>query len=209
MNVGKTITILALVTAWMDANRASDAHRKFVYCTRTVEEMEKCLAELKILVGARERELGVPNDILAVGLASRRHLCIHETVGQLEGSAVDNGCRAITASWVREASDVGAAEGDRLCSYFENYDKEGVDAILRPGVYDLADLRAYGRRRGWCSYFLARHSVTLANIIVYSYHYLLDPCIASVVSANLPAESIIVFGTSCEVAHAFSIFSHC
>lgn len=191
---GKTITLLSLITAFL-INRGNDKSiRKFVYCTRTVEEMQKVLSEMKILVESREKELGVPNDLLTVGLASRRHLCVHESVSQMEGSAVDSGCRALTSSWVREAVEEGGADAVAHCKYFETYDREGADSNLRPGVYSMDDLREYGRRRQWCPYFLARHSVSVANVVVYSYHYLLDPKVAGVVSADLPPESIIVFG---------------
>ncbi|KAI0565199.1 DNA helicase [Gracilaria domingensis] len=148
---------------------------------------------MKILVASREKELGVPNDLVTVGLASRRHLCIHESVSRMEGSAVDSGCRALTSSWVRERMEDDEARTAPFCKYFETYDREGLDHILAPGVYNLVDLRVYGSRRRWCPYFLARHSIMIANILVYSYHYLLDPKVAGVVSSELPPESIIVF----------------
>lgn len=189
---GKTITLLSLITAYI-SSRGADRSRKLVYCTRTVEEMQKVMAEMKILVRSRERELGVPNDLVTVGLTSRKHLCIHDSVSRMEGAAVDSGCRSLTSSWVRENARDGADIPS--CQYFETFDQEGVDSMLRPGVYNLADLRVYGARRQWCPYFLARHSILLANIVVYSYHYLLDPKVAGVVSSELPQESIIVFGT--------------
>lgn len=195
---GKTITLLSLITAFLSTRGADKGVRKFVYCTRTVEEMQKVMDEMKLLVASRERELGLPNDLVTVGLASRRHLCIHDTVSRMEGGAIDSGCRALTASWVRqliqEREDAGDHRLPPHCSYFLKYEKEGIDAILRPGVYNLTDLREYGRRRGWCPYFLARHGISIANILVYSYHYLLDPKVAGIVSGDLPPESIIVFG---------------
>lgn len=206
---GKTITLLSLITAYLSNRGADRSIRKFVYCTRTVEEMQKVMDEMKILIASREGELGIPNDLVTVGLASRRHLCVHETVSQMEGSSVDSGCRALTASWVREIvqerRDANEGVLPPHCEYFENYDREGAEAILRPGVYNLSDLREYGRRRRWCPYFLARHSITVANILVYSYHYLLDPKVAGVVSADLPPESIIVFGTC--VHQFYTMFS--
>lgn len=190
---GKTITLLSLITAYLTTCTTDKSFRKFVYCTRTVEEMQKVLDEMKILVSSRERELNVPNDLLTVGLASRRHLCVHPTVSHMETSAIDSGCRALTSAWVRDAVQNGAADSVEYCKFFESYDKEGTDVILRPGVYAMDDLREYGLRRQWCPYFLARHSISLANVVVYSYHYLLDPKVAGVVSSELPPESIIVF----------------
>lgn len=44
-----------------------------------------------------------------------------------------------------------------------------------PGVYTLHDLRSLGRKKGWCPYFLARHMIAFANVVVWSYQYLIDP----------------------------------
>lgn len=48
-------------------------------------------------------------------------------------------------------------------------DSCGSDAAINPGVYSLDDLKALGRERGWCPYFLTRHVINLANVIVYNY----------------------------------------
>ena len=42
-------------------------------------------------------------------------------------------------------------------------------------MYTLEDLRQYGRKKGWCPYFLARHMLAFANVVVYNYQYMLDP----------------------------------
>ena len=36
-------------------------------------------------------------------------------------------------------------------------------------------MRDYGRKKGWCPYFLARHMLAFANVMVYNYQYMLDP----------------------------------
>ena len=51
----------------------------------------------------------------------------------------------------------------------------GPEAVLDPGVYTLDNLRTYGRKKGWCPYYLARHMLAYANVIVYNYQYMLDP----------------------------------
>lgn len=43
------------------------------------------------------------------------------------------------------------------------------------GIYSLDDLKAFGREKGWCPYFLARHIINHANVLVYNYQYMLDP----------------------------------
>lgn len=62
-----------------------------------------------------------------------------------------------------------------LCDFYEAYDKASESALLPPGVYTLHDLRAFGRKKGWCPYFLARHMLSFCNVLVYNYQYLLDP----------------------------------
>jgi DNA excision repair protein ERCC-2 len=131
-------------------------------------------------------------DVLAVCLSSRRNMCIHpDVVDESDRERVDAACRNMTASWVRSR-----AESDptvKLCEFFENYDRAGTDAELR-GIYTLDDLKRAGDDKGWCPYFLARHTISFANVVVYNYQYMLDPKIANLVSRELEDKSIVVFG---------------
>lgn len=61
------------------------------------------------------------------------------------------------------------------------------------GVYTLEDLREFGRQWGMCPYFLARHFLLQANVIVYNYSYMLDPKISNLVSKELQRDCIVVF----------------
>ncbi|CAI5508666.1 unnamed protein product [Closterium sp. Naga37s-1] len=206
---GKTITLLSLITSYQMARKGTG---KLVYCTRTVHEMEKALAELRLLHAYQQTALageaaagagaggngaggkgasGVPR-ILALGLSSRKNLCIHPVVaGEGSRESVDAGCRKRTASWVRAA----ALENPdiEVCTYFDQFDRKGQEAALPPGVYTLQDLRAFGREKGWCPYFLARHMINFANVVVYNYQYLLDPKVSGIISRELERESIVVF----------------
>ena len=76
---------------------------KLIYCTRTIPEMEKVLEELKALEAYRDECFGPqrPNKPLALGLSSRRNLCVHPRVSQnTERNSVDqvrvvlDGCTA-------------------------------------------------------------------------------------------------------------------
>ena len=103
---GKTITLLSLITSYQ---RAHPEMGKLLYCTRTIPEMEKVLEELKVLEAHRDELFGAarPRRLLAVGLSSRRNLCVHERVSQhTEKAQVDQECRQLTASWVRERAGV-------------------------------------------------------------------------------------------------------
>lgn len=88
----------------------------------------------------------------------------------------------------------GATRGSDkpCCSYYENYERQGTDAIPC-GIYALDDLKELGQERGWCPYFAARHLLSVCNIVVYNYQYMLDPKIATLVSRELSEESIVVF----------------
>ena len=44
-----------------------------------------------------------------------------------------------------------------------------------------------------CSFSIFRQGINLADVVIYSYNYLLDPKISSVVSKALPRNSVVVF----------------
>ena len=85
---GKTITLLSLITSYQLAHPEVG---KLIYCTRTVPEMEKVLTELQELVDYRSKYFLGPGErapeILALGLSSRKNLCIHPNVAGWEGTA--------------------------------------------------------------------------------------------------------------------------
>jgi DNA excision repair protein ERCC-2 len=62
------------------------AKRKLIYCSRTVPEIEKALAELKRLMEYRisyaetEEEKEKERSFTGLGLTSRKNLCIHPEV---------------------------------------------------------------------------------------------------------------------------------
>ncbi|GMH35311.1 hypothetical protein BSKO_03179 [Bryopsis sp. KO-2023] len=187
---GKTITLLSLITSYQLAHPEVG---KLIYCSRTVPEMEKVLAELRELIAYRDKYLGSkPPEILALGLSSRKNLCIHPEVSEgASREGVDAKCRELTASWVREKHSVN--EDVPVCSFFEEHDKAGAEALMPPGAYTLHDLRMFGRKKGWCPYFLARHMMAFANVVVYNYQYMIDPKVSAMVSKELEKECIVVF----------------
>ncbi|OWM66832.1 general transcription and DNA repair factor IIH helicase subunit XPD-like isoform X1 [Punica granatum] len=187
---GKTIALLSLITSYALSKPQSPL--KLLYCTRTVHEMEKTLAELKKLHDYQVQHLGPAARILAVGLSSRKNLCVNPRVVSAENrDSVDAGCRKLTASWVRALAEKNP--NVPTCEFFEEYERAGSGAVLPPGVYTLQDLRAFGKLKGWCPYFLARHMVQFANVVVYSYQYLLDPKVAGIISKEMQRESVVVF----------------
>lgn len=56
------------------------SHRKLIYCSRTVPEIEKALVELKRLMAYR-KQMGCEDEgFRGIGLSSRKNLCLHPEV---------------------------------------------------------------------------------------------------------------------------------
>ncbi len=142
---------------------------------------------------AAEAAAGPSSTFLALCLSSRRNMCIHEEVmaADSDRDAVDSLCRDRTASWVRAKAATDPTVP--TCRYFEEYAARGSDAVVPSGIYALDDLKTLGREHGWCPYFVARHVINHAKVLVYNYQYMLDPKVARMVSAELEAESVVVF----------------
>ncbi|XP_046751476.1 general transcription and DNA repair factor IIH helicase subunit XPD isoform X1 [Diprion similis] len=187
---GKTVTLLSLIVAYMLQNPLKIT--KLIYCSRTVPEIEKVIEELKNLIEYYEKEDGLKPKIVGLVLSSRKNMCIHPEISrEREGKIVDGRCHSLTASYIRERHNYD--ESTPVCSFYEGFDLEGREQIVPAGIYSLDDLKEYGRDRNWCPYFLARFTILQAHIVVYSYHYLLDPKIAETVSKELSKTSVVVF----------------
>lgn len=148
--------------------------------------------------------------ILALSLSSRKRMCINEEIDlTAKRTQVDAQCRDLTAPHVRaqkanlpnraSASEISSEnlvpenrDLEGLCTYYEGYEEKGKDLILN-GIYTFDDLAEVGAAKGVCPYFLARRLLPLADVIVYSYQYLLNPRISSEVSTQLKSDCIIVF----------------
>lgn len=150
---GKTVSLLSLIVSYQQVHshsptvvvlKSSEFHpnpRKLIYCSRTVPEIEKALAELKRLVAYRiscaetEEEKEKERKYTGIGLTSRKNLCIHPDVRsrppslqkllifiqvskEKKGKVVDAQCRDLTNAAVCEKgrADPGSVE---LCDWHE------------------------------------------------------------------------------------------
>uniref|UniRef100_A0A452VG93 DNA 5'-3' helicase n=1 Tax=Ursus maritimus TaxID=29073 RepID=A0A452VG93_URSMA len=145
---GKTVSLLALIMAYQRAYPLEVT--KLIYCSRTVPEIEKVIEELRKLLAFYEKQEGEKLPFLGLALSSRKNLCIHPEVMPLRfGKDVDGKCHSLTASYVPSRTPACPTE----------FDIHGRQVPLPAGIYNLDDLKALGRRQGWCPYFLARYSV--------------------------------------------------
>lgn len=152
---GKTVTLLALIVAYQ---QHYPEHRKLIYCSRTMSEIEKALAELKNLMAYRTDQLGYEEDFRGLGLTSRKNLCLHPTVKrEKSGTVVDAKCRSLTAGFVKEKKEKG--EDVELCVYHENLDLLEPHNLIPAGVWTFEGILKYGEQQKQCPYFTARRMV--------------------------------------------------
>ncbi|KAG2144963.1 helicase C-terminal domain-containing protein [Suillus cothurnatus] len=178
---GRPVSLLSLIVSYQ---QFYPTKRKLVYCSRTVPEIEKALAELKRLMAYRIKFAETPEQkakeesFMGLGLTSRKNLCIHPDVSkEKKGKVVDARCRDLTNSATCEKgrADPGSVE---LCDWHENLGKG------EPGT---------GRENKTCPYFTVRRMMPFVDVIIYSFHYLLDPKVAEQVSKELSKDAIVVF----------------
>lgn len=94
--------------------------------------------------------------VLALCLSSRRNMCVNERVmRESDREAVDAACRSMTASWVIEQATKNPGSME-TCSYYDNFQAAGEATTMPSGVYDLEELRKWGKSRQWCPYYLTR-----------------------------------------------------
>ncbi|KAF8238674.1 DNA repair helicase [Tricholoma matsutake] len=193
---GKTVSLLSLIVSYQ---QFYPTKRKLIYCSRTVPEIEKALAELKRLMAYRisragtEEEKEKEKQFLALGLTSRKNLCIHPEVSkEKKGKVVDARCRDLTNAAVCEKGrqDPGSVD---LCDWHEKLGELEPGNLIPSGIWTLADVLQYGRDNGVCPYFTVRRMMPFVDIIIYSFHYLLDPKVAEQVSKEMSKDAIVVF----------------
>ncbi|KOS19810.1 DNA repair helicase RAD3 [Escovopsis weberi] len=186
---GKTVSLLSLIVAYQ---QHMPEKRKLIYCSRTMSEIEKALVELKSLMKYRTQQLGFEEDFRGLGLTSRKNLCLHPSVKrEKSGAVVDARCRSLTAGFVKEKKEKG--ENVDVCIYHDNLDLLEPHNLIPNGVWSFENLLQYGEDHRQCPYFTARRMMQYCNVVIFSYHYLLDPKIAERVSRDFSKDCIVVF----------------
>ncbi|ORC88878.1 DNA repair helicase, TFIIH complex, XPD subunit [Trypanosoma theileri] len=176
---GKTTTLLSLLIGYL--HHHADEKRKVVYCTRTVEEMTKTLGELRKLLKLWDSEVISKRPLRGLCLTAKKNLCIETSVAsQRYPEEVDAGCRNLTAPWQKE----------RRCVYFDNLENAAFD--LPPGAYSVDDLKSFGEEHQLCPYYLVRKALRVADIVVHSFLYIVDPIVAEVTKEYLNENTIVV-----------------
>lgn len=79
------------------------------------------------------------------------------------------------------------------------------DRIFPPGVYTIEDMKAYSAEQKICPYFAVRRMMSQASVIIYSFHYLLDPKVAEQVSREISKDAIVVFDEAHNIGKSLSL----
>lgn len=197
---GKTISLLSVTIAYQFYYPEK---RKLIYCSRTMSEIEKTLIELRLLMQYRAQELGYEEEFRGLGLTSRKNLCLHPTISkERNGAIVDEKCRRITNGQLKQKIDQGLIDNEErvkhpeskdLCSFHEILNEKDQHNLIPNGVFSFDALTSYCKQNNTCPYFTVRRMIPFCNVIIYSYHYLLDPKIAERVSREVSKESIVIF----------------
>jgi Rad3-related DNA helicase len=159
---------------------------------------------------------------------NQNSFCMADTPQQVskekKGKIVDARCRDLTSAFACEKgrADPGSVE---LCSFHEELNNYEAGNLLPTGIFTLEDVKRYGKEKGVCPYFTIRRMVCLVfsvgnqandaaqlphvDVIIYSFHYLLDPKIADQVSKEMSKESIVVFDEAHNIglSYPFVVFS--
>ena len=96
---------------------------------------------------------------------------------------INNGASMMMSNMVTDIEDLH--KNMKVCQFYETFQKKAPTFRFPSGVYTLEDLRDFGRKETMCPYFMSRHFLMQANIIVYNYAYMLDPKISNLVSREL------------------------
>lgn len=80
-----------------------------------------------------------------------------------------------------------------MCEYFENLENGDRNFEDVSGVYTLENMKALGRQKKLCPYFLAQRLIEEANIVVCNYPYLVDSRVSQVLYKRIGSDCIVIF----------------
>jgi len=158
---GKTLCLLCASCAWLLWHRSnpqnSESPAKILYTTRTHSQVIQVMNEFR-------RSGYAEQGIVSCVLGSREQLCVHPTVKDLRGHAMQAGCKNV--------------RDNRACRF---YNRTNVAPSPRPDrVLDIEDLVGEAQSKVYCPYYYSRETILpAADIVFCPYNYALDSAVKS------------------------------
>lgn len=124
-----------------------------VYSSRTHSQLKQVIGELK--------RTSFGSSVRTTVLSSRQQTCMHQYVQQIQGSALNLGCKSLVSQ--------------RRCKWYnntENFLKNNSD--VNKVAMDIEDLIQVGENRTVCPYYLSRGLTSTSDVIFLPYNYLID-----------------------------------
>jgi Rad3-related DNA helicase len=143
--------------------------------------MENAIKELK----------SFSHEMLALALGSKSNLCIHKGIkDETTRANVETQCRKLTLTDIEESA---------RCKFYDGYIQNKETCMLQRKVYTLHDLKQLGHELQICPYFLAKHFIVQADVVVISQSCMIDPKLKGIVRSKMDSDAIVVFDDCTEI----------
>ncbi|TNJ30386.1 TFIIH basal transcription factor complex helicase subunit [Giardia muris] len=200
---GKTLSLLSTITSFSDIY--PDVFTKIIFLCRTIPVVDHVLREIGLLNHARatinmekSQEPGrklTGNESLrlyrALPLTSRRRLCINEEIRR--ANDINTACIKIT-----KGCDL---EDTQVCKAYVGAIAQQDVLPFESQAYHIDNFIGTCKSAGICPYFASRHAVTMADIIVCNYNYLLDPKCSGPLASKLDDRALILIDEAHNLEH--------
>jgi len=147
---------------------------KVFYCSRTHSQLAQFVREIRKTAF---------KDVRVVSLGSRRTMCIHPRVKQLQSdTAINDACLDLVqgkaeapraALQGRRKRDLGRASTGGTCPYLHPGEQEIFGQQILGKVMDIEDIVSRGQAQQCCPYYATRAVATVAELVVLPYTSLL------------------------------------
>lgn len=143
-----------------------------IYASRTHSQLKQVIGELKRTRFAKGLKTTV--------LSSRQQMCRHRVVQQIQGSALNLGCKSLVSK--------------RACKWYNNTEKyvNGREEDVNNSVLDIEDLVKIGEHKTVCPYYVSRSLTSKADLVFLPYNYLIDPKTRAGLGINWE-NSVVIF----------------
>eukprot|EP00461_Guttulinopsis_vulgaris_P009766 UN09837 len=110
-------------------------------------------------------------------------------IGQRSGSGLGNASAAVGRDELHLTDFINLNITNANNNNNNNNNTQNLSNIIpQDGIYDINSLVNIGKEYNICPYYLARYLLSTAHVVVYNYHYMLDPKVNPVVDKHLEPE---------------------